>query len=81
MRVKIVCEWWLRPRCRSRPSAKLIRGANARVNFDVQAFFDPETDDEVIIRAHPNALRLLHPEGYSYFGMLRTKLHWNERTT
>ena len=60
---------------------KLIRGTNARVNFDVQAFFDPETDDEVIIRAHPNALRLLHPEGYSYFGMLRTKLHWNERTT
>ena len=60
---------------------KLIRGANARVNFDVQAFFDPQTDDEVIIRAHPNALCLLHPEGYSYFGMLRTKLHWNERTT
>jgi len=60
---------------------KLIRGMNARVNFDVQSFFDPQSDDVVIIRADPNPLRLLHPEGYSYFGMLRTKLHWNERTS
>jgi NAD+ kinase len=60
---------------------KLIRGTNARVNFDVQSFFDPRSDDVVIIRADPNPLRLLHPEGYSYFGMLRTKLHWNERTS
>jgi NAD+ kinase len=60
---------------------KLIRGTNARVNFDVQSFFDPQSDDVVIIRADPNPLRLLHPEGYSYFGMLRTKLHWNERTS
>jgi NAD+ kinase len=60
---------------------RLIRGTNARVNFDVQSFFDPRSDDVVIIRADPNPLRLLHPEGYSYFGMLRTKLHWNERTS
>ncbi len=60
---------------------KLIRGVNARVNFDVQSFFDPRSDDVVIIRADPNPLRLLHPEGYSYFGMLRSKLHWNERTS
>jgi NAD+ kinase len=60
---------------------KLIRGTNARVNFDVQSFFDPQSDDVVIIRADPNPLRLLHPEGYSYFGMLRSKLHWNERTS
>ena len=58
---------------------RLIRGVNARVNFDVQAFFDPEPDDVVIIKAHKNRLRLLHPVGYSYFSMLRSKLHWNER--
>ena len=58
---------------------RLIRGANARVNFDVQAFFDPEPDDMVIVKAHKNRLRLLHPVGYSYFSMLRSKLHWNER--
>ena len=58
---------------------RLIRGTNARVNFDVQAFFDPEPDDVVIVKAHKNRLRLLHPVGYSYFSMLRSKLHWNER--
>ena len=58
---------------------KLIRGVNARVNFDVQAFFDPEPDDVVIVKAHKNKLRLLHPASYSYFSMLRSKLHWNER--
>ena len=59
---------------------RLIRGVNARVNFDVQAFFDPEPDDVVIVKAHKNRLRLLHPIGYSYFSMLRSKLHWNERS-
>ena len=33
---------------------RLIRGVNARVNFDVQAFFDPEPDDVVIVKAHKN---------------------------
>ncbi|MEP7156000.1 MAG: NAD kinase [Betaproteobacteria bacterium] len=60
---------------------KLLHGQNARVNFDVQSYFDPATDDVVLVRAHPKPLRLLHPVGYSYFAMLRTKLHWNERTT
>ena len=60
---------------------KLLRGLNARVNFDVQSYFDPATDDVVSVRAHPKPLRLLHPPGYSYFAMLRTKLHWNERTS
>ena len=60
---------------------RLIRGVNARVNFDVQAFFDPEPDDVVVVKAHKNRLRLLHPVGYSYFSMLRSKLHWNERNS
>ena len=60
---------------------RLLRGLNARVNFDVQSYFDPATDDVVAVRAHPKPLRLLHPLGYSYFAMLRTKLHWNERTS
>jgi NAD+ kinase len=60
---------------------KLLHGKNARVNFDVQSYFDPATDDVVDVRAHPKPLRLLHPVGYSYFAMLRNKLHWNERTS
>jgi NAD+ kinase len=65
----------------SEVQVKIIRGTNARVNFDVQSFFDPASDDVVLVKADPNPLRLLHPDGYSYFGMLRTKLHWNERTS
>ncbi len=60
---------------------RMIRGVNARVNFDVQSYFDPENEDVVVIRAHRDRLRLLHPRGYSYFSMLRSKLHWNERTS
>lgn len=60
---------------------KILRGVKPRVNFDVQSFFDPAADDVVVIRAHPKQLILLHPRGYSYFAMLRTKLHWNERTS
>ncbi len=60
---------------------KLVKGQNARVNFDVQSFYDPATDDIVIINTYPNPLTLLHPHGYSYFSMLRSKLHWNERTS
>jgi NAD+ kinase len=60
---------------------KLLRGQNARVNFDVQSFFDPATDDVVAVRAHTKPLLLLHPFGYSYFSMLRNKLHWNERAS
>ncbi len=60
---------------------RMIRGHNARVNFDVQSFFDPETDDVVTVRGHDHALQLLHPVGYSYYAMLRTKLHWAERNS
>ena len=65
----------------SEVSIKLIRGHNSRVNFDVQSFFDPETDDIVTVRGHDHALRLLHPLGYSYYSMLRSKLHWAERNS
>ncbi|MCA2997427.1 MAG: NAD kinase [Rhodocyclaceae bacterium] len=60
---------------------RLIRGQNARVNFDVQSYFDPETEDVVAVRGHPNRLTLLHPVGHSYYAMLRSKLHWAERNS
>lgn len=59
----------------------LVRGSNARVNFDVQSYFDPETDDVVVVRGHANPLTLLHPTGHSYYAMLRSKLHWAERNS
>ncbi|MGY5450145.1 NAD(+) kinase [Agarivorans sp. MS3-6] len=35
--------------------------------------------DEVIIRRQANHLRLVHPENYDYFKILRTKLGWGSR--
>ena len=35
--------------------------------------------DTVRISRSPHRVRLLHPEGYSYFAMLREKLHWSSR--
>ncbi len=63
----------------SEVTVKLIRGANARVNFDVQSFFDIHPGDEVFVKANDNPIRLIHPKGYSYYAMLREKLHWSEK--
>lgn len=57
----------------------LIRGPNARVNFDVQSHFDLEPDDKVAVKAHEAPIRLLHPHGYDYYAMLREKLHWSAK--
>jgi NAD+ kinase len=57
----------------------LIRGPNARVNFDVQSYFDLEPDDKVVVKAHDEPIRLLHPHGYDYYAMLREKLHWSAK--
>jgi NAD+ kinase len=68
-------------RSASRIDITLVRGVDARVNFDVQAFCQLEPDDVVTVSAAPRAVKLLHPKGYRYFSMLREKLRWNERTT
>jgi NAD+ kinase len=60
-------------------SVKLVRGTNARVNFDVQSFFDIHAGDHIVARVSNDPIRLIHPEGYSYYAMLREKLHWNEK--
>ncbi len=65
----------------SRIEITLIRGVDARANFDVQAHCQLEPDDVVTVTAAPHAATLLHPPGYRYFSMLREKLRWNERTT
>ena len=58
----------------------LVRGVDARANFDVQAHFKLEPDDVVTVSASPKPATLLHPKGYRYFSMLRQKLRWSERT-
>ncbi len=50
---------------------------DARIHFDGQERFDARAGDTIRIRRSPHDIRLLHPESYSYFAMLREKLHWS----
>ena len=34
--------------------------------------------DKVIVRRAAHSIRFVHPPGYSYYAMLREKLHWSE---
>ncbi|WP_137938834.1 NAD kinase [Chitinivorax sp. B] len=57
----------------------LTRGQDARVHFDNQSHNELHELDRVVIRRYRNSLRILHPIGYSYYDMLRHKLHWGEK--
>lgn len=48
-----------------------------RVHFDSVARFDAIAYDRISIRRSDHVVTLLHPQGYSYFEMLREKLHWS----
>lgn len=51
---------------------------DAGIFFDGHGRFEVWPGDRLLITRAPGAVRLLHPEGYSYFSMLRQKLHWSE---
>ncbi len=68
-------------RSTSRVEITLVRGVDARANFDVQAYHELEPGDVVVVVAAAHPATLLHPKGYRYFSMLRQKLRWTERTS
>jgi len=49
----------------------------ASVHFDMQTWSDLLPGDRIRVRRAPHTIRLLHPEGYSFFSTLRHKLNWN----
>ncbi|MDR2881612.1 MAG: NAD(+)/NADH kinase [Azoarcus sp.] len=49
---------------------------DACIHFDGAATCDVQAGDRLRIVRSVLEVRLLHPEGYSYFAMLRAKLHW-----
>ncbi|MCB1961410.1 MAG: NAD kinase [Rhodocyclaceae bacterium] len=55
----------------------LLAPHDARVHFDGQEQFDACAGDCIRVKRSSHAVRLLHPPGYSYFAMLREKLHWS----
>ena len=68
-------------RSNSKVEITLVRGQDARANFDVQAHIQLEHGDVVCVAAAPKPATLLHPKGYRYFSMLRQKLRWTERAS
>jgi len=64
---------------RSDIEIRIIRATDSRVYFDGQLTFDLRPADTVRIRRSEFSIQLLHPPGYSYFAMLRKKLHWSEQ--
>lgn len=55
----------------------LLPGYDARVHFDGHGVFDARAGDCVHVARAPHRVTLLHPRNYSYFAMLREKLHWS----
>jgi NAD+ kinase len=57
---------------------EIVNGRDISVNFDMQTFASLQHGDEIVISRSPHIITFLHPEGWSYYGTLREKLHWNE---
>jgi NAD+ kinase len=55
----------------------LLPPHDGRIYFDGQARFDARAGDVVRVARSRHSVTLLHPPGYSYFAMLREKLHWS----
>jgi NAD+ kinase len=68
-------------RSTSKVEITLVRGVDARANFDVQSYWELEPGDVVCVTASSKPATILHPRGYRYFSMLRQKLRWSERTS
>ena len=52
------------------------RDIPARVSFDGHNNIELESGDAVRIHTRQEKVRLLHPQGYDYYHILREKLHW-----
>jgi NAD+ kinase len=48
----------------------------AEVSVDGHSLGELEPDDNLLISESGNRITLIHPPGYDYYGILRSKLHW-----
>jgi NAD+ kinase len=58
---------------------RITQAEDPRVHFDGQVTLNLERHDCVRLKRSDYTILFLHPPGYSYFAMLRQKLHWSER--
>jgi NAD+ kinase len=52
---------------------------DAQVTCDGQVNFNLMPGDRVVITRYQRPLRLIHPESYNYYEILRAKLHWSRK--
>jgi NAD+ kinase len=57
----------------------IVHATDSRAHFDGQVTLDLKQGDAVRIQRSKYSICFLHPPGYSYFAMLRQKLHWGEQ--
>ena len=48
----------------------------AEVSVDGHTLGELDPDDRILISESANRITLIHPPGYDYYGILRSKLHW-----
>ena len=63
----------------SEMEVRIVRASDSRVHFDGQVTLNLLPEDSIRIRRSESSICFLHPPGYSYFAMLREKLHWNRQ--
>lgn len=63
---------------RSVIEVSLLHALDARAHFDGLALTELAQGDRLVLRRAKDAVRFVHPPGYSYFAMLREKLSWSE---
>jgi NAD+ kinase len=56
---------------------KILGEREAMVHCDGQTIFEARAGDSIRVLRSQQGVTLLHPEGYSYFAVLREKLHWS----
>ena len=56
----------------------LLHALDARAHFDGFALTDLKEGDRLMLKRSADAIRFVHPPGYSYFTMLREKLRWSK---
>jgi NAD+ kinase len=51
-------------------------GTNAAVSVDGRPVRDLRADDRLTVSESPHRISLIHPPGYDFYDILRSKLHW-----
>lgn len=64
--------------CDSEIEVRLARevAGPGQVTYDGVVMGDLAMGDRLVVRAGPGTVTLLHPRGYDFFRILRSKLHW-----